>query len=309
MDELDQERSTGQVIMAAAAGAAVLAGVALVLTRKKERREAAARAEAAAASVSDRTSEALAALEEHAPDAAHWLRERLAGLKKLDASTIEKAVSTSSHEARKSVRETGSGIRQRTEAMLRDLRKEAESIDLAKLNPTQAAAAQAVAGALAHAERTLGSGATLADSAREGTHALADELAPALRDAVLHAADLIGEQLRAARTKAGEVAPAEPERAAAHLTAAVREHASELGDRAEHLGERAKDTAREAAEATVETGKESGALFAWLAAALGVIFYLLLDEERRRQVTAAAGEASVQFRELVRDFRGYDDEF
>ena len=36
---------------------------------------------------------------------------------------------------------------------------------------------------------------------------------------------------------------------------------------------------------------------------------LLLDERRREQTTRVATEASTQVRELMRDLKGYDDEF
>ena len=62
-------------------------------------------------------------------------------------------------------------------------------------------------------------------------------------------------------------------------------------------------------DATVETGKEFVSAFAWLVAAITVVVYVLLKPERRESLTRFADEAVVQAQELLRDLRGYDDEF
>ncbi|HEU5430283.1 MAG TPA: hypothetical protein VFU81_01395 [Thermomicrobiales bacterium] len=191
------------------------------------------------------------------------------------------------------------------------------------LSQAQQIAAQAAAAAVARAERAFGRGAALADAARhrapEVRHALPEDVVPSLRDVAQQAATAAVERWQDLMERAAEAAPnelPEPVQQAAHrlkaTTGKVKEApavAHDAAERVEELGERAKAATRGAAEATVETGKGAFAIIFWLGAALGVIFWVLLDEQRRTQVQRFLGEATTQARELARDLKGYDDEF
>ncbi|HEX5498319.1 MAG TPA: hypothetical protein VFX03_03795, partial [Thermomicrobiales bacterium] len=170
----------------------------------------------------------------------------------------------------------------------------------------------------------LGRGAALADAARqrapEVRHALPDEVVPGLREVAQQAATAAVERWQDLMERAAETAPSElpePVAQAAHRLKATggkvkdapAAAAHEAAERVEELGDRAKAATRRGAEATVETGKETFAIIFWLGAALGVIFWVLLDERRRTQAQRFVNEATVQARELVRDLKGYDDEF
>lgn len=189
-----------------------------------------------------------------------------------------------------------------------------------ELSAAQQIAAQAAAAAVARAERALGLGASLADAARDRvprvTHAVGEDIVPSLREVAQHAAATALDLWQAAVERAAEAkAPdlGEPVEQAAEKIAHGGERAKEVtgavAEKAAELGDRAKDASRRTAEATVATGKETGALLFWLGAAVGIIFWLLLSPERRQRISRFAEEATVQVRELVRDLRGYDDEF
>jgi hypothetical protein len=107
---------------------------------------------------------------------------------------------------------------------------------------------------------------------------------------------------------------------AREVTRTVAGRAEELGERAKgvkkdvaHIADdvtgRAKDASKHAAEATVDTSKDTGAALFWTAAAAGLVFYALLDKDRRDQVLKVADAVVHQAREIIRDFQGYDEEF
>ena len=192
------------------------------------------------------------------------------------------------------------------------------------MTQAQQIAAQAAAAAVARAERAFGRGAALADAARhrapEVRHVLPEDVVPSLLDVAQQAANAAVDRWQAVMEKAAEAAPSELPEPVAHAahrlkatTGKVKEApaaaAHGAADRVEVLSGRAKAATRRTAEATVETGKETFAIIFWLGAALGVIFWVLLDEKRRTQAQQFFTEASVQARELVRDLKGYDDEF
>jgi hypothetical protein len=191
------------------------------------------------------------------------------------------------------------------------------------LSQAQQIAAQAAAAAVARAERALERGAALADAARhrapEVRHALPEDVVPSLRDVAQQAATAAVERWQAAMDRAAEAAPSELPEPVAHAahrlkatTGKVKEApavAHEAAERVEELGGRAKAATRRTAEATVETGKETVAIIFWIGALLGVIFWVLLDERRREQAQRFVSEATTQARELMRDLKGYDDEF
>ena len=104
----------------------------------------------------------------------------------------------------------------------------------------------------------------------------------------------VGDQIREAATGAAE---------------RVQRVVEDTKDKADGFGGQAKTIAGGAVEATVQTGKRSASPFAWLVAAVTVVVFVLLKPERRDSLTRFADEAAVQAQELLRDLRGYDDEF
>jgi hypothetical protein len=198
-------------------------------------------------------------------------------------------------------------------------------------------AEQAATKAMAGAEKARELGSSLAaDSTsrvREVPHKVSDDVVPTLRDLAIQAASAALELWQVAREKAAEAADAAQAEVgdAAHLMGAAEKRARDAGsavaDRVDEVGERAKEAksavtgrveevggkAKEASahavEATVSTGKDTGATILWAGAAAAVIFYVMLNQERRDQLLRAAESVIKQSRELIRDFQGYDEEF
>jgi hypothetical protein len=150
-----------------------------------------------------------------------------------------------------------------------------------------------------------------------------EDVVPSVREIALQAASAALDLWQAARERAEEVVEAaqhdvaEP---AAHAVGSAlhavgtaernaREAASQVIGRSEEAGAKAREASKHAAEATVSTGKDTGAALFWAGAAAGIIFYAMLDKERREQVLRTADAIIGQARELLRDFKGYDEEF
>jgi hypothetical protein len=93
------------------------------------------------------------------------------------------------------------------------------------------------------------------------------------------------------------------------MTERAKGRGKDVAQRADEVTDRAKDASRHAAEATVETSKDTGAALLWTAAAAGIVFYALLDKDRREQVLQTLDSVVHQIREIIRDFQGYDEEF
>jgi len=202
-------------------------------------------------------------------------------------------------------------------------------------NTAQTVASQAAAAALSSAERARDSGGSLADSVKAAGASLAEtaqekiphatqqvsqrvteDLVPTLKDVAVQAAAAAIEAWQATRDKAmgaAETAQHDIAPQAAHVVEAagdrVRDATSIVGEKAGVVGVRARSVSRRAAEATVDTGKDTGATLFWAGAAAGLVFYALLSEERREQLTQTAQMVVGQIQELVKDFQGYDDEF
>jgi hypothetical protein len=177
------------------------------------------------------------------------------------------------------------------------------------------AASRAVAGA----ERAKSASAAVASGAGERVrglpHKASEEVVPPIREVALNAASLALDLWQAAREKAGEVidvaesgregavhAIEDAERAASDATHAVTAQIA-------LTGRKAKEASAHAAEATIATGKDTAAAVVWGGAAAAIVFYLMLDEKRRKQVLDFAETLVKTSIELVRDFRGYDEEF
>lgn len=339
MDELDRDGSNGRTLAAAGAAAAVFAAIALGLTRRKTVLApgvdapvvdvpVAAEADAPGKTagdvrrlveqVAEVAPEVLAALEQHAPDTARKLRDRLAMVRrrvKEDAEAAEAAIEDGARHADEAAHARG-------------------------LTQAQVMAARAAAAAVARAERAMSSGEKVAGAARARSEGVAEDVVPALREIAQQAAEGAIELWQAARARGADAAHTARHDLAAPMERAedvvhgiadrthdaeekLRERARAVEERVEARVDRVRDAAsgakgkadaaaervHEAADEAVDAGKEAGAAFMWLAAALGLIFYVLLSEERREQLARFTDEASVQFRELLRDVRGYDDEF
>jgi hypothetical protein len=357
MDELDEERSSGQVLAAASAAAGLLGALALALTRPRNAAgeepegEAAPRKAAAGTGtdfqqVVDQVAEVapdlVAALDQHAPDVARKLRSKLPLVRAFGGGALADAVEFGRAPRRPSrgfgIRAAGNageqaeGIKDRVAEAAEDVKeaagKAADSIDLSSLTAAQRAAAQAAIAAVSKAENAFGGSERLAGAA--------ESLTPMLRDvaqqAAVHALDLwqsarsrsesalqegaetvrqeaagIRRAARDAGDDAADFANAAIERAreeadAARVRAEEAEAAiRELREAASREAEPVVEAAAEAVGVERKQGSVAGKLM-WVAALSGAAFYVLMDEERRRTVT-------VQAREMMRDLRGYDDEF
>ena len=178
---------------------------------------------------------------------------------------------------------------------------------------------QAAAKAVTGATRAREVGSTLAagtsSKVRDVEQKVGDEVVPTLRDIALQAASLALDLWQTAREKAGELADTAQSEAsgATHLAEAAEKRAKDVTsavvERVEGVGIKAKDASAHAAEATVATGKDTGAALLWGGAAVAVIFYAILSRERREQVLRVLDSIFKQSREIIRDFQGYDEEF
>ena len=342
MDELDQERSTAQALAAAGAAAALFAGLALAITRKRDSsRELVAALDGGADTVTaDRVSdlaeqvaalapEVMEVLDRQAPETARRLRDRLPMLRRVREDSADRVA-----EARCDVVVDAEG------SPVADLASLAPQLDLAALTPAQAAAARAAAAAVARAEQALGAVGSAGSRSRGSGQEAAEEAAHALREVAQQAAEVALALWQNARgrvataaddatdqvTAVADRAPGAAVAAREAVTEAVgrtqgvvhevaeKAHglgakAHDLGETTHDLGEKAKRDAHDAVEATVKTGKESVSAFAWLVALVTLVVYVLLKPERRESLTRFADEAAVQVQELLRDLRGYDDEF
>lgn len=169
------------------------------------------------------------------------------------------------------------------------------------------AAARAIAGA----EQAKVTGVRV----RRLPHKANKEVVPPIREVALNAASAALDLWQAAREKASEAIDAADagRGSAAHLIAeaehAARDAAHTATTQIALTGKRAKEASAHAAEATVATTKDGVAALVWGGAAAAAIFYLMLDEKRREQVLHAVDSIVKTSLDLIRDFRGYDEEF
>jgi hypothetical protein len=368
MDELDEERSSGQVIAAASAAAGLLGALALALTRKKDlpaTETGAAMGVAAKPSggstgpdfaqvvdqVAEVAPELVAALDTFAPEVSKQIRRKLPLVRAFGGASLADAVEYGKRPSR--LKRAEMGIRaaadkvedrvvdvaheakDRADETLERAREKAE-LDLSSLSAAQAAAAQAAIAAVSKAENAFGAGERFGIHAGKGA---SESIQPLIRDVAQQAATLALDLWQNARTRtesaADEVAhraardAAETRHAAGEALGIAKHTASAAGDdllreahaareraeRAQHEAEAALRELREAAAREVKHAgvaplhapeKKSGGIFSlkfmWFASLLGLAFYVFLDEERRK-------ETSFQVKEILRDLRGYDDEF
>jgi hypothetical protein len=88
-------------------------------------------------------------------------------------------------------------------------------------------------------------------------------------------------------------------RRALDATSAVTDRASAVSDIAGDAAIRAKTASKNAAETTVHTTKDTGALIFWLGAAAGVVYFALLNEKRRNQVLKIANNSLKELKKAV----------
>ena len=211
-------------------------------------------------------------------------------------------------------------------------KRQAQHVGEQTTSTAQSVAAQAAAAAVSGAERARSMGFSLADAAKErvpqATQKVSDEIIPALRgkvgdevvptlrDVAVQAASTAIDLWQTARERAVEVASGDGDLPVSKASRVIetgsdraREASAAVAEQAGQLGERVRGATRQTARATVDTGKDTGALLFWAGAAAGLVFYALLTPERREQLTRTVQAVTGEIQELVRDFQGYDDEF
>ncbi|MGI9254243.1 MAG: hypothetical protein ACR2J8_10880 [Thermomicrobiales bacterium] len=356
MDELDEERSNGQIIAAASTAAGLLGALAVAMSKRKgQPKDGPMGISARSATtgpdyqqVIDQVAEVapdlVAALDRHAPEVSRQIRSKLPLVRAFGGASLADAVEF----GRKPKRvEANMGIRVNPEqADVRVAEGVPETVaaptrgdvdvDFSALSAAQAAAAQAAIAAVSKAETAFGASERFASLAGKSA---ADSVAPLIRDVAQQAAVLavdlwqnarnkseaaVEDGLHAARLHARDLAKdADSARhdvmGIAHMAADdARREAEAARERAERAQREAEAALRELrASVERETGKIAASLptapekkkkggfgvkFMWIASLLGLGFYVFMDEERRK-------ETGVQVREMLRDLRGYDDEF
>jgi hypothetical protein len=83
------------------------------------------------------------------------------------------------------------------------------------------------------------------------------------------------------------------------VTGAVTDRAHAVTGMATGAADRAKGASKHAAETTVNTTRDTGALIFWLGAAAGVVYFALLDERRRNQVLKFASDSLKQLKKAL----------
>lgn len=187
----------------------------------------------------------------------------------------------------------------------------------------QSVAEQAATAAVSGAERAREVRSTLGEAAKERgpqvsqvSQKVSEEVVPALRDVAVQAASLALELWQAARERAHEASESARHELAPQATGIIGSAERRAGEathvvahKAEEAVSRTRDASRHAAQATVDSGKDTGAMFFWAGAATGVILFALMSKERRDQLLKLAESSIGQVREIIHDFQGYDEEF
>lgn len=185
--------------------------------------------------------------------------------------------------------------------------------------------AQSVAGQVSGvaslgAVRAKEAGSVITTTAKERVPQLSQrvsgEVVPSLRDLAVQAASTALELWDTTRERAAgaaEAVQADLAPQAAQVVAAggekAREASAAVSVKAGEVGGRAKAASRHAADATVETSKDTGAMLFWGAAAGALIYYALLGPEERARLASSVQSITGQVQELIKDFQGYDEEF
>lgn len=195
-----------------------------------------------------------------------------------------------------------------------------------------AIAAQVAVEAVATAERARDYASSLAQTAMERvpdlTGKIEGDIVPSLREAARRGASSGADlwrtardgavaavpsvELGRARARVGETHTAHMKRAAKEVEKGrqrAKKAAKSTTDERSDLVDRVRSAPRRAASATIDTGRETGAMLLWGGAGAALAYYALLTPERRTQVNQVVQTAATQVQELIGDFRGYDDEF
>jgi hypothetical protein len=294
-------------------------------------------ARTAAATARRRAAEATAAIDREAVDRLAKRAGQAADRGAKKGQSVKKQATRQARDVRKQASKQAHLVRKNAGKQARQARQVGDQT----VSSAQAVAAQAAAAAVARAERARDRGMELAGTARERipdvTQRVNEDLVPPLRDVALQAAtaaidlwqgtrDLASEaasgvDLEAQRRQLIAAARAGGQRARG-ATVALSGRTGQLGAgtkgltqrgtnvrKSEKNGASSPSIARRAANATVDTTKDTAAVLAWGSAAGALVYYVLLTPERRDQVSKAAQTAATQVQELIRDFHGYDDEF
>lgn len=238
----------------------------------------------------------------------------------IDAAAASTAASGATRKLRAGVRSTADAGTEKGLVVADTAKERMLQVSSQATESAQALAAHAAAAAIAGSDRAREASSVLVDAAREKApqvaHRINDDVIPTLRDIAAQAAGMAIELWQTTREKATDAAstaPSFPKVDGSHAVEAsaerLRQATSTVSGKAGAVGERAKDASRRAADATVDTSKDTGALLFWAGAAAGLVFYALLSEERREQLTRTATAVTGQVQELIKDFQGYDDEF
>lgn len=206
----------------------------------------------------------------------------------------------------------------------REASKHARQATDETLSTAQAVAAQTAAAAIAQAEKARDFGIDLAANVRERlpevSQKVGEEIVPSVQTAVRRTAASGVDLWQAARERATEAVPSidlgrgrdEVARSAdvfGRGSNRVREATGTVADQASQIGHRVRTAPGRAVNATASATKDGGAALLWGGAAASLVYYALLTPERREQVLQTARTAGEQLQEVIRDFRGYDDEF
>ena len=312
MDELDNDKPQTSLYAGAGAALAAMAGLAMAATRRKEDGTMSgpgiADLESIVAQVADLAPEVADALEPHAPGLAKSIRERVpvmasAGGKALSLASV--LASERTKNLRKSAAASASGVWERRRSVSQNTD---HLIDAGRQRFTdvQERAAEVAAREVERAQRFV-DGATSDDSS-DDDRLTAERVAEMVRDAAREAAEQTAQRFRQFETADRSSRFAIDPSAMRHLPFGNRDlpavDAYALHD---EDAPTADDDASEAAR-PVESSKGGGA-WLWFAALAGLVAYLLYSPARREKVGAVLADASASAQEILRDVRGYDDEF
>ncbi len=260
------------------------------------------------------------AARERGKQQADRVAERIRGIDTRAASTAASAVTRQVGRARGGVRSAAEAGTEKGLGVADTARDRVQQAGAQATGTAQALAVQAAAAAIAGSDRAREASSALVDAARgkapQVAQKVSDDVVPTLRDIATQAAGMAIDLWQSTREKAADATEAVhglPRVDGSHAveigTDRLKQATSAVTERAGAVSGKAKDASRRAADATVDTSKDTGALLFWAGAAAGLVFYALLSEERREQVTRTAATVAGQVQELIKDFQGYDDEF
>ncbi len=128
------------------------------------------------------------------------------------------------------------------------------------------------------------------------------------KEQISHQLGLAAQQIEQRSREAQEAAKKRAE-AAKKSAADAKGRVKELEPAVEEKLAVAKERTGEIAGETADAGKNFGALLFGLAAAAGIIYFIILDKDRREKVLNTSKAVGGEAMEVVRDIRGHDGEF